>query len=677
MRFTAIEIDNLLAYDGVSRVELPDVSPDRNIVLIWGRNGMGKTSFLTALKILFTGVEVDHHRRAGLKVGNTSERQYVMGDGANWLGLFNRRAVEVARRTGGRATARVLATWVENGRTYQAQRSWTTDGLTYTHEIVVYDGEDRLVRGAAEARLGELLPRDFVDFFFFDGEEVKELAEGIGKKSVDVDRLLGLTFVDELAKAVEEAANRRFKRNADRLVRDEIEGIEKDLARTERHRRAATDDLQDLDQQIAATSAELAHMQTWRENLAVGASGAARETLEARQATVKEQVQTAIGTIAARVPPLSPFYANMGLLREALKAVEQRLAGAGSAETTLVRAVVKSLPDWIDQADVDLRPEQRQGLVQALGERLEGLRARSVDDGLFHALNLERAESLQALLLRWSISGPAERDVQAGELEKAKQLQLELDQIADTLMRMEAGSRANLEEYKRLVTDIGKAEVQLREWHERRGQLTERVRESGEEVQRLRVRLVELYANQKQVARVAHEAEHMRAVARALREYRDARRITVKLALEQAINTRFGQLVQGHHLIEHIKLTDTYTMEFLDAGQRPIGRASLSSGLKQLAATALLWAMKDVSGRDIPVVIDTPLGRIDRENQNNLLDNYYPHISGQVIVLPTNSEIDREKLGRLDPHVARHFLIDNDKGDLGRILPDRQLVELS
>ncbi len=74
---------------------------------------------------------------------------------------------------------------------------------------------------------------------------------------------------------------------------------------------------------------------------------------------------------------------------------------------------------------------------------------------------------------------------------------------------------------------------------------------------------------------------------------------------------------------------------------------NFSSGMRQLAATTLLWALKEVSGKNIPLIIDTPLARIDRKHQDNLLSQYYPTVliqtessepSAQVIVfylLPT------------------------------------------
>ena len=65
MKFLSIEIEHMFAYDNKATVNLSGTTDDENIVLIWGRNGMGKTSFLNTLKLLFTGVDHPTSRIVG------------------------------------------------------------------------------------------------------------------------------------------------------------------------------------------------------------------------------------------------------------------------------------------------------------------------------------------------------------------------------------------------------------------------------------------------------------------------------------------------------------------------------------------------------------------------------------------------------------------------------------
>jgi len=98
--------------------------------------------------------------------------------------------------------------------------------------------------------------------------------------------------------------------------------------------------------------------------------------------------------------------------------------------------------------------------------------------------------------------------------------------------------------------------------------------------------------------------------------------------------------------------------------------------MKQLAATALLWALKDACGKQLPVIIDTPLGRIDKQHQDNLLNRYYPKAARQVILLPTDSELDERKRQLLAPYIYREYQLHNDDGNKTRIelMPSYQEV---
>ncbi len=113
----------------------------------------------------------------------------------------------------------------------------------------------------------------------------------------------------------------------------------------------------------------------------------------------------------------------------------------------------------------------------------------------------------------------------------------------------------------------------------------------------------------------------------------------------------------GHGLIQEIKIDEDFYLLFLDKNGGEIGYASISHGMRQLAVTALLWALKEVSERPLPIIVDTPLARIDRENQENLLQYYYPNAAEQVILLATDSEIDQRKFGLIKKHLRRVFAL--------------------
>ena len=149
----------------------------------------------------------------------------------------------------------------------------------------------------------------------------------------------------------------------------------------------------------------------------------------------------------------------------------------------------------------------------------------------------------------------------------------------------------------------------------------------------------------------------------ALATYRSLLKARRRSDIEGAINSRFDELMTSHTLIRKIRVNEDFSLHYMDANEQSIGMGNLSAGMKQLVAQALLWGLKDVSGKDAPVVVDTPLARIDRQHQETLIRRYYPKAGRQVIVLPTDSELDREKYALLKPHVYREYRLINPEGD--------------
>ena len=91
--------------------------------------------------------------------------------------------------------------------------------------------------------------------------------------------------------------------------------------------------------------------------------------------------------------------------------------------------------------------------------------------------------------------------------------------------------------------------------------------------------------------------------------------------------------------------------------QKAIDKSILSAGEKQLLVIAMLWALGICSKAEFPIIIDTPLARLDSKHRESLIRNYFPEASRQVIILSTDEEITREDYSILSPFVGKEYTL--------------------
>ena len=99
----------------------------------------------------------------------------------------------------------------------------------------------------------------------------------------------------------------------------------------------------------------------------------------------------------------------------------------------------------------------------------------------------------------------------------------------------------------------------------------------------------------------------------------------------------------------------SYQVSLIDLNGGSVSKDDLSAGEKQIFALAMLSALGKTSGRNLPVMIDTPLGRLDSLHRKKIIDNYFPYASHQVIILSTDTEVDENYYSQLNKHISKAF----------------------
>ena len=143
------------------------------------------------------------------------------------------------------------------------------------------------------------------------------------------------------------------------------------------------------------------------------------------------------------------------------------------------------------------------------------------------------------------------------------------------------------------------------------------------------------------------------------------RRLTIaKTAeLQQRALESFRQLSRKDDFVQHLRIDPkTFAVSLYDSRGETIPKSSLSAGEKQIYAISLLWGMAKVSGRPLPMIVDTPLGRLDSYHRSNLVEHYFPAAAHQVVLLSTDTELDRVHYEQLRSRTSHSYRLVSHTG---------------
>ena len=148
-------------------------------------------------------------------------------------------------------------------------------------------------------------------------------------------------------------------------------------------------------------------------------------------------------------------------------------------------------------------------------------------------------------------------------------------------------------------------------------------------------------------------AERSRSV---LRAYEDALTRQRLSALEKDLVRCFNTLCQKEHLLAVVTIQpDDFAVQLESRDGRILQLSSFSAGERQLYALALLQAMRQVSDQQLPLLVDTPLARLDAEHRHRLLHGYLPGVSDQILLFATDAEADAPFLADAQPYLAHAY----------------------
>ncbi len=668
MYLRRLELRDFKAFEH-ARFDFPRPLPGKNVVLIGGRNGFGKTSLFEALALGLFG-------RHGIRLIGRAEPAADRQQRDESFARFVERAVFAEALARGRNSCRITLLFEDDrGEPLEMIRTWH---FYDSGRLKPNSDEIHIVRGATRSIVAppstetdpsgwysEWIFRTFMPvhqarFFLFDGEEVAVYAEREATQQIReaMEGLLGLTWLRELAEHLRKYA---ISRRRDAPVDEEIVRTEGEVNALEKRMLSEREALRDVEEKL--TKFETEYDRLLRELQGYGpATQADLEVLQRQRADLAKEKELAQEKLLYLATSTLPFALVGRELRTRLRErIESEMARArwltmreeGAARIETVLAEFRSL-----LADVipPLTPEQTRKVEDGLKSALDRLwhpPPSNIADSFRHghltgnlgsdvvsviddAERLDRADVEDPLRIATSLHtklGELDREIDAvkvlgptikAKFERLPSLKAELEQLH--------GARGG---HRRMIDAL---KPQLRQKRADLRRLTEQRARSAPALAR------------------AAAAEKVASLAEALLE--EARPLELGAIAEEMTKAIRAMVHRPDHL-NRVTVEEGSSLRLLNEAGQDLRRFDLSAGEKQIFTQALFAAVAKLSRRTFPLVIDTPLGRLDEEHRRNVL-RFLAERDTQVILLSSDAEVVGPYLDAIRDRVTKTYVLESE-----------------
>ncbi|MES2096774.1 MAG: DNA sulfur modification protein DndD [Pseudomonadota bacterium] len=643
MILRTITLENFGLYAGRQMLDLvPGRNADRDlpVVLIGGKNGAGKTTLLEAVRLALYG-----KRALGARVGQAEYERY----------LLSRVHVGTDGATPEMTSVGLEFDYAEAGviQRFRVDRSWSGRGSKAVETLALHK-DGALVTSVPPEEwhqfLQDLVPPGVSQFFFFDGEKIADIAhdgshEGLAEA---VRGLLGIELVGRLRVDLALFLARHSKRS-DAGAAARLEAAEREHEALKREVGQMSDELAELEETAARAATHAA--ETKRRYFAEGGDAATRrEQLDAARDEAKAQLTRRTNELRELAGALLPLAVAPKLVTRIGRALG---ASTDAAATREAEALRERLLAWRAIGDPERQAPWKDAHWRDIERFLasEATRPTGIGSSLKSVPIADRHALLDAL-------GQVRDTVSPLAAFLAAELEVQTERLATIEADLQ---RARSHGAGSLADELALAERQTEE-------AEARLRTRTEEFKQLDFRRLTAERTLDKLTRAQNEAKAADGRASlaqragvALEQY-EARLLEQKLAqLQRSFVSRFNHLSRKDDFIADARIDPaTFETTLIDHGGREIPKSSLSAGEKQVYAIAMLWALARTSGRPLPMIIDTPLARLDLDHRTALVERYFPEASHQVIVLSTDTEIDDALLAKLGGSVSHAYRLDYD-----------------
>ena len=675
MIIKSIELNNFRIYKGVNQIVLtPD--GEKNIIIVSGNNGFGKTTFLMSLVWCLYGKNME-------KVDDLYKKEIDEKGGYNKY-IGNSLNTQAAQEGETRFSVSVTFTDVEIPNTTCTEitiiRSYDSATNTNDELKILIDGKDNdLFSDKNEEEMfirDYILPIEIAKFFFFDAEKIVSFAqintpEQRAELSKAYSQVLGIQKYDELKKELEKLQDDYRRESAQPKDKKEFNELLASIATDE-------DSIADIDSKITEFHEDLTllkyELNELQEKLIREGDLMSLDKLKELKAQ-QEKCQSDVNESQEGLKDLYS-YIPFGLagndistlitqLKEEKAYRQNKLQLEGVEEKTddILNDLDKARNNFNGHIDVKIRSfyedEIRKLILKHFYSDFDATKYK--DFLTLHDFTDIQFDDFISLITKVKESKSLFEEL-SNKYSKAK---AELYSIERKIREAEKNAESDYIQNLRKKKDTKEREItniheEIARLNIQKEQTKDNIKASKQKKEILSKK-IDVSAKNKAVDDEATRLIH--TIQKFLLRFKDEK----KKALEKKLESKLISFLHKKELVHKVVVDiqgngEDVDINLYDSNDRKIDKGILSMGERQMFASALLGALVEETELEFPVFIDSPMQKFDINHSQNILTKFYPNVSKQVILFPLlMKELTEEEYKLIESYVNRAYLIENTK----------------
>jgi DNA sulfur modification protein DndD len=542
---------------------------------------------------------------------------------------------------------------------FRVKRRWTKNPKNGKDilGILIDDWPDSAWVETWDERIEDFFPIGISNLFLFDGEQVKELADLDSPPNVVVQAiqsLLGLELSERLAVDLDILANRKRRQLADSKELAYLEEIETKLNQYKSEKDAAEIAVEELKIKAGIAKKKLNQAKE-KFKLEGGKIAGERSQLEKKLEDEKEKAKQQRERLCELASEGLPLNLIQPLLIQAQNQGKQEL---NWEKAKIAQDFIKDRDQRLFQylEKLNIAKKQLESVKIYLETDYQNLTENhpnqekiflEIDDKIFSQLGTFLDHQLPS------------------QIQQSQDVLEALIIIEDTLSSLDRqlAIAAPPEVYEQLLETVSQAQTEYTKIETAIEDAEQRSKKCYTEYEKAKKHLEKYSQNTIDRKNANHIIETISKVQDSLKIFKEKLTLKKLNKLEVEVTECFRYLLHKSDLVHRVVIaTEDFSLSLYDPQGQPVEKHRLSAGEKQLLAIAFLWGLARVSGLNLPIAIDTPLGRLDSSHRQNLIERYFPAASHQVILLSTDTEIAEKEINSLREQdaIAREYLLKYD-----------------